>query len=472
MKFYFIAVALFISLFTVAQKGNGKITIVGKLTNCKDTIIWLQRSIMNDASFKEKITVNKHGYFSYTTKNIKEPLQATITNYRKICIPVYLAPTYNMQIAGDVEDLANTLTYSGIGASSNKFEKVYHLIFSRKVPEWIDTTEKSFISNPYFKTNWDSIINKIKLTIFGASNKDPYKEHFEYAAITSIKYRPLLSILYYSVNNELDAGQTTVLINKLFDTTILNGLNNKENLMSDIFIECMYGYIDYLILKRPSPLPDPFYSVKIIDEIFSGNVRDYFLYTFLSREIAKAAEKPELEGIKKYLSLVKTQDYKKLLNIQYNILDAKLSGLYIGAIAPWIAIYDNEGRPFNVDTLKNKVVCIEFWGSWCGPCQQELPYLKELYKKFKENSQFILISIAVNDKKGKEKRLKIIKDLSLQWQQLEDDDNDAMAKLYNVVYFPRLILIGKNGKILSLNTPLPSDENKLESLISKALEQN
>lgn len=141
------------------------------------------------------------------------------------------------------------------------------------------------------------------------------------------------------------------------------------------------------------------------------------------------------------------------------------SKLQPGELSPDFKYEDAEGKLHSLAELKGKYVLIDFWASYCQPCKQEVPYWKELIRKFeKENIAFVTISIDYS----REAWLEALKKEELECLNLiVDYDDISFAIAYNVETIPRYILLDKEGKIINLDMPRPSDpqmEKILKSL--------
>ncbi len=66
---------------------------------------------------------------------------------------------------------------------------------------------------------------------------------------------------------------------------------------------------------------------------------------------------------------------------------------------PAFEIKDAEGKVWNAESMKGKLVLIDFWASWCGPCKEMMPALDNVYAKYKERG-FVLLSVSVDQKKA------------------------------------------------------------------------
>ena len=152
-----------------------------------------------------------------------------------------------------------------------------------------------------------------------------------------------------------------------------------------------------------------------------------------------------------------------------NVL-AQKQGLEIGDIAPEIALPSPEGKIIALSSLKNKVVLIDFWGTWCAPCVKEQPELAILYKKYKTRSftngkGFEIYGVSLDAKK--ENWENGIKSQNINWIQVSDLKfwRSPVAKTNNIQELPFNLLLDGRGVILAKNL----HGAELEKSISKFL---
>jgi len=125
-----------------------------------------------------------------------------------------------------------------------------------------------------------------------------------------------------------------------------------------------------------------------------------------------------------------------------------LKNVAVGQPAPDFTLDTPDGTPFSLSDLKGKVVLIDFWASWCGPCRRENPHMVELYKELNPKG-VEFFGVSLDDKK--ENWLKAIKDDGLTWKHVSDLKGwkSSAAKLYGINSIPATVLIDQNGTIVA-----------------------
>ncbi|GJQ31817.1 MAG: hypothetical protein HBSAPP04_06560 [Ignavibacteriaceae bacterium] len=106
-----------------------------------------------------------------------------------------------------------------------------------------------------------------------------------------------------------------------------------------------------------------------------------------------------------------------------------------------------DGKDFSPSQLKGKYFLIDFWGTWCAPCIEEIPYIEKAYEKFKGNG-FEIISLAFSSPEEDFKARRKINPMPWLHALLSDTDGETIANLYNVEYIPKMLLVSPKGEII------------------------
>ena len=129
---------------------------------------------------------------------------------------------------------------------------------------------------------------------------------------------------------------------------------------------------------------------------------------------------------------------------------------------------DKDGKTVTMASLKGKVVLVDVWATWCGPCKVEIPHLKKLEEEMK-GKDVAIISLSTDAVTDKAKWLKMIKDENLGGTQLfAGGPGNEFSQYYKVNTIPRFLVFDKQGKIVTVDSPRPSNP-ELKILLEKEL---
>jgi len=139
-----------------------------------------------------------------------------------------------------------------------------------------------------------------------------------------------------------------------------------------------------------------------------------------------------------------------------------------GQKAPLFEVKTFDGKTVSLTDYRGKIVLLEFWATWCGPCIQQMPKMKEVYETFRGNKNFVMLGMNLDwDAKKAEKYIAVQK---LDWPQLSLGnmaESDIVNK-YGIGGVPTLVLIGPDGKIIAKN--LHSEQ--IQAAIAQAISSN
>ncbi len=137
----------------------------------------------------------------------------------------------------------------------------------------------------------------------------------------------------------------------------------------------------------------------------------------------------------------------------------------IGDIAPDVTSKDVNGNTVKLSDYKGKVVLIEFWATWCGPCRELTPVLNKIYEKYKDKG-FVVLALTPEENTNTVKSY--IKENNVTYPVLITDMKTT--RRYGVISIPASFLIGRDGRVAEKHLGITRDiVQELSSWIEKLL---
>lgn len=192
------------------------------------------------------------------------------------------------------------------------------------------------------------------------------------------------------------------------------------------------------------------------------SVIDFVADAYISRYIQDGADADLESTFEAYKQITKNQEKVKELMPKYE----GLKKLLPGNIAPDFDLKDTAEKAVRFSEVigKGKVVYLDIWATWCGPCCAEIPYMEKLAEHYKGNSKIEIMSISLDENLNNWKK-KLEADRPA-WKQFVTPNGlkSGLCKEYQITGIPRFMLFDKDGKIIDLNAPRPSDKEIINYL--------
>jgi thiol-disulfide isomerase/thioredoxin len=426
-----------------AQNENGKVKVYGTIRNYSNVIEVMD----NDYSQPLQITnsersfvPDKYGRFSIEF-DLKECKYFIIARNS-----IYLCPGDQLEVDIDYDDARNS-TFKGSHNQENEYLK---FIPYPKAGSFLEGGQN-------VKSTIDQTINTVldiaKQRRNNLSNFKNLSSEFRFMEQNRIDADLLNSFYgirwYFPYVHKLKGDSLTSFHNSFYN--VIDNLAKKFvpfKLDAHLMKLEVYRDVAFRILKLKedstgrdaSIINDWFYAKRILHEMQTDTIG------FDAQKIA-SIQTPEYRD-----EISKT--YEKLLNLK-------------GTNATDIILTDVEGKSMNLINLKDKIVFIDVWATWCIPCIKELPYLDSLKERYKNNSDIAFLSLSIDS--NERDWLDFVKKNQLTGLQYNTDISSLAP--YYVSEIPRTILIDKNFKIYAMRGPMPSNTQTID-ILEKMLKVN
>lgn len=452
---------LFSLICVVACQKNEQFTLLsGTIQNADSTKITLE-----GINFSKEISM-KNGIFADTLTLPYEGLYNLILNDENMFF-IYLENGFQLNFVTESDDFYQKMNFTGTGSAENNFlvlkrtveQKTYGLLTSRaEAIKVYSVDENAFLAKgDLYKKEMNQRIKDSKIPnskFLATETKDidfyilKMNDNFpRYHAFFTENpdFKPSANFPKLTADFNMD------------DETLYRNSFSYQTLTSVAFQQYMYDESD----DKSLPIEKGFAKLKTL----SSKRIQSDLVKMMSYEFN--GETPNLEAVyKEMMAYAVDEQFKKKITEKFEIL----KNITKGSPSPTFDYENVNGGTTSLESLKGKLVYIDVWATWCGPCIGEIPALKEVEKTYHgKNIEFV--SISIDDRKDHEKWKKMVADKELKGIQLfaDADWKSDFVKKYAIDGIPRFILLDAEGKIVNADAPRPSDPKLIDLLTKNGL---
>jgi len=146
---------------------------------------------------------------------------------------------------------------------------------------------------------------------------------------------------------------------------------------------------------------------------------------------------------------------------------AESSYVHVGDLAPQFSLTDADGNTFSLDDARGKVVLINFFATWCRPCQLELPHIEQLWQRYRNNENFRVLVIGREESMDSVREFRSSKGLTFP---IAPDTERQVYELFAEKYIPRSLVIFPAGEVVYSQIGFyEADAEELEQTVSEQL---
>lgn len=472
------------------NKENDKaiITIKSKTQLNEEVKINLYTNIEQVTLYESKTDSIGHCSFELP---LKHPMFVTIQIGKKYG-EVYLSSGYDLQIEEVGEDYQIPLKHSGVGAEINTY--ISWVNSNVEKIKWSNGRGLNQLDNNEFLHRFDSL--KTTITNFHNDYKDSVQLTSE--IISMLEYKNTIKFLevaqefkFYKLNNSLNEKWEAQKNGKEYLEARVS--KEIENLTNNIPLDTALltnGYGDYQMLLNfywhntiNLPVSEQLHIAKVSRDLaplmsnvlikkgdYPETIREYLIALDFNYWLAAYGITTETDSVfADFKRTYQNSSYLTALNKGYN----EWLAVAPGNPAPEFEGYTPDGKKVSITDLKGKVVYIDVWATWCGPCIAEIPASKKLQQEFSSNDNIQFLNVSIDRNKSEwEKFLtedKAWKGLHLN---IEPDKVQSLYTTYKLLGVPSYIIIDQSGNIVNMKAPRPSDDKvqeEIRQLLAKAL---
>lgn len=436
--FGFILALVLTSQMAIAQK-NKMVVISGKLAgfnNQVDIQNFSEYQYLLPPSSERLIVPDAEGNFKIQFK-VESP------NYYRLGRNVlYLSPGDNLNVFIDYKDSKNA-TFEGVGAEANRYLR------GTPFPKGGSFIEAGRLVKPTIAETFVGIDAAAEMRRTDLSKVRGISDEFRRLETARIKADLIKSFetgRFYSIYRLKLKGDTAKVFETAYDKAVAPIVESLTKNFADASLLKVEVYRDITdeIIKNSGKESE----LKIIKDFQAANE--------LVGKMQKEKEKSAIQAYSSEINKITTAGYK----VAAQKMASSLLAFGKGDLAIDFTVLGQDGKQIKLSSLKGKVLYIDLWATWCGPCMQEMPEFEKLKARYKGNSQVAFISLSIDDDHvAWTKSVKSRNADGYQWiinrQKLMD---------YNIVGIPRVLLINKNFKVANMSASSPSNKNVVKEI--------
>lgn len=404
-----------------------------------------------DGTFKMAIEQNEANYYGITIG--------------KQNISIYLLPMDNFKMTLNGNMPSNNPKFEGSSAPYCNYLLAQRLNDKTNANYGKMTT----MTCAAFVQEMDSTKRVMSALLEVESGKHRFISPFVESERNALVYAQANAYLLYKYQSE-EAGKADLTAD-ISSKAQSGDLNNEAMRYHDLYVGYATNLVNYNAnVKYENALDKSYthYCELKVDEVCSSVKsqlnRDVIFQNVMNQILQDAGA----QDIRKTAAKFETCCTDEKLKNRVRMVLAQYASLYPGEMAPDAVCFDSTGQTLRLSDLRGKVVYVDTWATWCGPCKREIPELKKLEADFHgKNVEFI--SISTDQNLGAWKAFLAKQEMSGKQLHQSENIDESVSKLYMVNSIPRFIIINEEGKIVSADAPRPSSGTQVRDMLNEVL---
>lgn len=448
-KLHHILVVAGLALGVLTACKSGSATLTGEIKDYKAAGI--ECMLITDSSFvQDSVDIAEDGSFTYS-RDFPEGAEIWfVSEDAKGFLRLYLknGDKQHIVLAANADSVIGRceVIFSG-DTKATEYFRAFDKDFANPT-KWTPKEAAGYQSFNSFKAALESVAGKLTEQLKATGDK-----RFIAKKEKKLKDKILFTSFNY-MRGRHQAGQPTNEDKDFLafaESIDYNDMENAKNRLLDM-------YIDWYQTSHPDPTSGPgvqYFNI-LKQRVSNQEVINYMADMYMASYMENGADAYQSVTFEAYQHTTTNQEKIE----KFKTMCANIGKLLPGNVAPDFAISDVKGNSSKFSDVvgKGKVVYIDVWATWCGPCCAEIPFMEKLVEHYAGNSKIEIISISIDEKLDKwKKKLEADKP---EWQQfiVPDGFKSDLCKEYKINGIPRFMLFDKDGTIINVNAPRPSDD--------------
>ena len=436
-----ITLLIVFSIFLGCDNEKEFTTIDIKIDNAENEIIFIsgydleyERKILsNSFRLKDTLSLNQDGYY--------------LLSLAQNSIPIFIKRKDHIEIVIDAKNFPSTVEYNGETKEINTY-----------------LLDKRLSKNVNYKLNENDFLQLINSRKKSQLSKTAdLAQNYREIENNELEYEYQNNLLIYLKMHPLLTKDTNFIVSENYLARLKDfnyeDTTNFQN--SYTYQSTVKNYYDWLAQQKLSNYNGQFklaYLNEVNKDFPKGETKDQLIKHGLRLGLSLDDSIDEINEL--VTQAVQDNTFKEEINQTYNALKR----LEKGSEAPYFELQNQKGEIVSLKDFEGKPTFIDIWATWCAPCIEEIPSLKELQKKFPDVN-FVSISIDKKDKIENWKKFLDDKNLNESIQLIAFQD-ETFKNNYGISGIPRFILIDKYGDFIDADAKRPSNPD-LEKQLSK-----
>jgi len=432
----FLLIILLSFACSCSQKNNDNIVVNFKVEN----MTYSKVAIVVNPEMIQEMELDKHGKASCTLQG--DVIYAQLF-YGEEAKNVFFQKGDQVTISFDANNFKDGMKFEGKNAPAI---------------DYLNSITYTPINHPDYERPLDGIIRLANEKIdeatglLKARNLETTIPEFAKLEEARIKYSYLFSLIMYPMGHIM--FDTTYRPNEEYYSALQQYVREDEELINlDTYREFIIESV--LILASKDKEISGIYNKNVARmKYIAQHFKNDKLKQSLLNEIAiRQIKKNGINNITELENIYNTYVTNPTLRAAYKTEYDKWNIAVAGKISPDFQAKDINGKTYSLKDFKGKYLYIDMWATWCGPCKQELPYLKELEKKM-EGKNITFLGLSTDQNKADWENM--VKSGELSGTQLLLGRGSQFQQDYNINGIPHFILLDPEGKIVNASMIRPS----------------